>query len=128
MARVAHDPATGCWVSSFKPINTGYTMVSVGPGRFKLAHRFTYEYYRGPIPDGLELDHLCRNRLCCNPLHLEPVTRRENIARGTNPFMLAHLTDTCKRGHSLLDAYVYKKGGRGCRTCTKERNARRYTS
>lgn len=128
LAKIKFDHATGCWVSQYKPTNQGYTMVGTSPGRFVLAHRLAYEFYRGPIPAGLDLDHLCRVRRCCNPLHLEPVTRRENMVRGESPTMRAHLSNTCKRGHSLLDAYSTKRGGRICRTCQFERNRRRSRS
>src|SRR6478752_5165546 len=71
----------GCWewVGSVRK-NDGYGRWSVGKGT--LAHRVIYEKMRGAVPKGLELDHLCRNRLCVNPDHLEPVTTRENIFRG----------------------------------------------
>src|SRR5690349_20028702 len=68
----------------------GYGRIARGGvnGRFLMAHRVAYELARGPIPEGLQLDHLCRNRLCCNPDHLEPVTRQENVARGRAPNVL----------------------------------------
>lgn len=113
----ANPVEEGCWVWSGWFDAYGYGGLAVF-GRSTKAHRFAYELLVGPIPDGLSLDHLCRNRGCVNPAHLEPVTRGENVRRGNNPSMVAHRTDTCLRGHSLLDAYVVtKSGGRRCRTC-----------
>lgn len=72
---------TPCWIWQLKTNATGYGYVSV-KGRDHLAHRYQYEQSHGPIPDGLQLDHLCRQRLCVNPEHLEPVTPLENMRRG----------------------------------------------
>lgn len=83
-------------------------------------HKRFYERFAGPVPPGLELDHLCRNKLCVNPEHLEPVTHLENIRRGEK----ANRTH-CVRGHSLdlLNTYIKPNGSRNCRTC--RRNALR---
>jgi hypothetical protein len=70
----------GCWELHGTRNSSGYAWHTVN-GRKVLAHRFSYESFVGPIPLGLEIDHLCRNRICCNPEHLEPVTRVENLAR-----------------------------------------------
>lgn len=74
----------GCWVWTANTVNGGYGRVRLN-GRMILSHRLAYEALSGPIPDGLQLDHLCRNRACCNPEHLEPVTNRENVMRGVRP-------------------------------------------
>ena len=85
------------------------------------AHRLYYERHVGPIPDGLEMDHLCRNRACVNPDHLEPVTRAENNRRK------AVAQTHCKNGHPLSgDNLLATKRQRACRACQRERSRRHY--
>jgi hypothetical protein len=78
--------ADGCWVWGGAHDPTGYGVIfgTLDGGRYRklYTHRVAYTVHVGPIPDGRDLDHLCRNRWCCNPEHLEPVTRRENLLRG----------------------------------------------
>lgn len=84
------DPDTGCWNWRQRIHREGYGCFNISQpmvsgkraSKFWLAHRWSYITFVGPIPAGLELDHLCRNRACCNPAHLEPVTRTENTRRG----------------------------------------------
>ena len=71
----------GCWIWTRKVRSDGYGVKSTGKATSIRAHRWTYEAYIGPIPEGLELDHLCNVRACVNPEHLEPVTREVNMAR-----------------------------------------------
>src|SRR5665647_2266757 len=76
---------SGCieWVAGTNGV--GYGLIHLGPedgSRKVYAHRWSYEHHFGPVPDGLHLDHLCRNTICVNPEHLEPVTQRENVLRG----------------------------------------------
>ena len=84
-----------------------------------MAHRVVYEALRAPIPVGLTLDHLCRNRLCVNPKHLEAVSLAVNIRR-------ALLKSHCKRGHSLTDLnlFIDGAGDRHCKICRQLRHAR----
>jgi len=123
MRRVTADAVTGCWLTTYKPMSAGYVLVGVADQGKVLGHRLTYEHYRGPIPEGLELDHLCRNRACVSPLHLEAVTRRVNMARGDHPSAITKRTNICRRGHSMADALVESRGRR-CRTCRRESNRR----
>lgn len=73
--------ATPCWVSDMDLDDDGYSRIWTDH-RPRFAHRVTYEHYVGPVPEGLELDHLCRVRNCVNPAHLEPVTHLLNVRRG----------------------------------------------
>ena len=114
-----------------------------GYGRFRLekgetqvlAHRYSYETVRGPVPQGLELDHLCRNPCCVNPAHLEAVTHRVNVQRGEAGKHLPRLSKDraaekthCPHGHeySKKNTYVRENGGRQCRVCAREANYRKY--
>lgn len=104
-------------------VNHGYGRIYVNnPPWSSPAHRVSYELLVGPIPEGLHIDHLCRNTLCVNPDHLEPVTPAENTRRGS----AARRTDFCKYGHSFEDALINPKGHRSCRTCVNERRRARY--
>ena len=90
------------------------------------AHVISYELFVGPIPEGKELDHLCKNSLCVNPDHLEPVPHQINVQRGNAGILLRirNASKThCPQGHpyDLSNTYVDKNGKRGCRIC---RNAR----
>lgn len=112
------EPNSGCWLWTASQLN-GYGAIKVG-GRFRGAHRVGYELYKGPIPNGLVLDHLCRVPFCVNPDHLEPVTIGENISRGDNH----HRSKThCKRGHPFTDenTLILSTGSRACRICAKTR-------
>lgn len=108
---------TPCWVY---PVKGRYARVGTPPNR-RQAHLVAYEACRGPAPAGLDIDHLCRVTRCCNPLHLEPVTHRENTRRGEG-FAGQNAQKThCDRGHDLADARVDAKGYRHCRQCQRER-------
>lgn len=82
------------------------------------AHRRAYREARGAIPEGLVLDHLCRNRWCCNPDHLEPVTNAENILRGESPPAKNARKERCPNGH---DYQTQKDGTRRCAICRYNR-------
>lgn len=93
-------------------------------GRGALAHRWAYEYFIGPIPPGLQIDHLCKNRSCVNPEHLEAVTGSVNVRRSSNAEAArrrAKATTHCPRGHEYTPENTYQtSGGRACRICKRE--------
>lgn len=106
-------------------LSSGYGTVTVN-GRTVMAHRVAYETHVGPIPEGLEIDHLCHNRGCVNPDHLEPVTHRENIRRMLGLFGQRARADACQRGHAYADhGTVDVDGRRRCRTCRQDARQRR---
>lgn len=113
------DIETGCWLWLGSLNKYGYGQFLFNNKTLK-AHRFSYEYHIGPIPDGLVIDHLCRVPECVNPNHLEAVTQQENVQRGIgNP----NKNKThCKNGHEFTDenTYVDKNGSRYCRECKRE--------
>jgi hypothetical protein len=112
----------GCWMWQGARAR-GYGVISIG-GKNKGAHRVSYEMLVGPVPDGLQLDHLCREHACINPLHLEPVTASENKQRDCNQnTRKTH----CDSGHPFdaENTYHDSRGWRGCRACRCE-GVRRY--
>lgn len=109
----------GCWEAVRCLNHDGYARMLIGGrgGRTHYVHRYLYEQYYGPIPDGMELDHLCRNRACVRPDHMEPVTHAENVARGTTGIVNRSKTQ-CPQGHPYDDANTYLyRGSRNCKTC-----------
>lgn len=104
---------SGCWEWLGSKSNGGYGQFIINTKKLYI-HRFIYEYYHGQICPDLQIDHLCRNRKCGNPNHLEQVTQQENISRGSRPNQ-TH----CKRGHELkgVNLYINKTNHRSCRTC-----------
>lgn len=107
-------------------IETHGNTYGILPGKkMVLAHRDAYEKAHGEIPEGLVIDHLCRNGLCVNVKHLEAVTNVENVMRGNGaPAMNARKTH-CKRNHELTSQNVYnrKNGRRDCKLCDNIRRA-----
>lgn len=118
------EKTTGCWLwTGALSGGTGYGSFWAD-GRHVLAHRFAYEVEVGAIPEGMQIDHLCRVRRCVRPDHLEAVSQRENIRRSEALSARLARANVCKRGHSLTGSnlYVAKSGRRHCINC---RNWRR---
>ena len=111
-----------CWIWTAATAQ-GYGRINAGGRGVPLqAHRVAYELLVGPIPEGLELDHLCRDRRCVNPQHLEPVTHRENLLRAPSS---NGRKERCKRGHEFDAENTIRRtraeGGRECRRCKEAR-------
>lgn len=118
--KISPEPNSGCWLWTGAVSAGKYGSFSF-EGRMQKAHRVTWRLMRGPVPDGLDLDHICRVTICCNPDHLEPVTRSENLRRSPLKNRYADLTH-CKRGHEFTpENTMWRKGGtwRACRTCMR---------
>lgn len=116
---------TPCWLFKVHVGGMdGYKLFSVGKRGF-LAHRYAYANLVGPIPAMLTIDHLCRERACCNPIHLEAVTHAENNSRGTSPSAVNRRRTTCVNGHSYTaeNTFTRRSGRRDCRTCMRDRAA-----
>lgn len=116
---IPRDLITGCWAWSGARGSGGYGMHWIGDGVSRVAHRVAFQIVRGPIQEGLTLDHLCRNRQCVNPAHLDPCTAGENASRSPNaPYWVKARQTHCKRGHEFNDSNTYVKSGRrSCREC-----------
>ncbi|MEU3285591.1 HNH endonuclease signature motif containing protein [Streptomyces longwoodensis] len=113
----------GCLIWTAHLTSSGYGGFT-GPGRRNArAHRYAYEMLVGPVPDGLQLDHLCKERRCVRPDHLEPVTLVENVMRGESVAAQNAQRTHCKRGHALSGENLYRKpdGRRVCRSCRRAR-------
>jgi hypothetical protein len=125
-SKLVRDDQTGClvWTGS---MNDGYGQVSV-EGRMVRVHRFVYETLVGPIPEGLVIDHTCRNRACSNVQHLRVVTHRVNLLVGETIAAANAAKTVCAQGHPLTGANVYiaprTPNKRICRTCLRSKWAR----
>lgn len=112
------EAPSGCWIWTGARQKSGHGKIGVA-GRTLCAHRVAYETWVGPIPAGLHLDHLCRRPACIKPLHLQPVTARTNILRGTAPAARSRRSPICLRGHSYAEFGVVYSGKRKCSECSR---------
>jgi hypothetical protein len=114
------DEDSGCWVWRGCTNPDGYGLITF-EGRQTTVHRVSYILHVGDIPPGKELDHICKNRRCLNPAHLEAVVHRENVMRGGS----AIRSEFCKKGHRF-DGYDKKRNRQYCKTCKNEVARRLY--
>lgn len=127
-AKIEPEPMSGCWLWTAADNGIGYGVVQ-WRGRVRAAHIVVYEALVGPVPVGLELDHLCRNPSCVSPWHLEPVTHSENVRRGTaGPTRAAQqrAKTHCPQGHEYSPENTYSytgRAGRHCKACNRVRQA-----
>ena len=125
--------AFGCWEWTGKINKDGYGYILVGSRtdgsrHYMFAHRYAYEAVWGPIPSGKELHHLCENRCCVNPWHLEAISHGENVRRGRAAEVARQrrLRPNCPKGHPYTPENTYNyKGKRYCRQCRRECDSKR---
>lgn len=122
------DKSGSCWYWLGAVTSTGYGNFYL-QGKYLGAHKAVYQMLIGPVPEGLELDHLCRVRACVNPDHLEPVTHRENDLRGVGVSAVNIVKTHCDQGHPFNERNTYhrpdKPSTRDCRRCRADAEARR---
>ncbi|MEV8638093.1 HNH endonuclease [Streptosporangium sp. NPDC051023] len=121
---IAGEDDRGCWLWDKPHPDSGYGQFAGGT-----AHRWSYEFFRTDIPDGLDIDHLCRNRACVNPWHFDPVPTAVNVLRGEGPSAINARKTHCIRGHAFTVANTYvppkRPRSRGCRACRRLQAAKR---
>ena len=132
------EPNDGCWLWTGHCMANGYATFRTGGVHMPLVlvHRWAYEFCVGPIPDGLQIDHLCCARSCVRPDHLEPVTAMENVRRSArfiqrelptehSKYSWQHKITRCPQGHTYdrANTYVHQNGYRKCRQCRREKEA-----
>lgn len=125
LKRVKIGNPTDCWpwTGPLSSLGYGTTMYE---GVTRPAHRVVWMILRDPsLSSDLDIDHVCRNRACCNPDHLEPVTHRLNTLRGVGPFAVNARKTHCKWGHEFTEENIYRKksGARECRACKRKRRS-----
>lgn len=120
------EQTSTCWLWKAGKDSKGYSQFYAG--KMVQGHVYSYMHFIGTVPEGKELDHICRVRSCVNPFHLEPVTHQENCIRGDKAKLQTH----CKNGHEMVDSnlYIYNRTRNGftgiyrmCKECKRQRKA-----
>ena len=126
--KIKIEPLTFCWEWTACKFRQGYGLFHFN-GKDGSAHRFAYEYWKGKIPAGLEIDHLCNNKKCVNPSHLEAVTHAEHMRRVIIPkgiYSREGKKTHCPQGHEYNEKNTFfRKSGRQCKICAKIHQNRR---
>jgi hypothetical protein len=127
LAKVSKTPS-GCWLWQAAKYPNGYGAFHSRTMQERYAHRAAFRFFKHEIPEGCEIDHLCKNTLCVNPLHLDAVPHRENMRRSDTPMGRNARKTHCKRGHvfDTRNTYITKTGERKCRACDNAAQLRRY--
>ena len=123
--KISPEPTSGCWLWLGATTKDGYAVFR-SQRKLIYAHRFSYQKSIGEIPAGCELDHLCRNRMCSNPHHLEAVSHRENCLRGKSPVADCAQKTHCPRGHQYnkQNTRISARGKRYCLACYPRKRSR----
>ncbi len=117
------EPNTGCWLWTAYTDRDGYGYFGISRTRIVKAHRWSYEHFVGPIPAGLVIDHICRQPSCVNWQHLEPVTQRINVLRGSSHMAKQARRTHCIHGHAFTSENTRMwRGHRKCRLCDRLRS------
>ena len=123
--KVEVDSISGCWNWMGSKFASGYAQFKLTHTKNVRAHRFAYEVNKGKVPKDFVLDHLCRNRKCVNPDHLEIVTQKENMIRGNSPPSLNSKKTHCSKNHPLSgDNLYFHNNKRYCKICIEETKRR----
>lgn len=121
LSKILIDPNTECWLWQGYADRDGYARIEVIGGKNKFVHRLSYEAFTGSIPEGMSIDHICKNRGCCNPKHLQQLSIKENILRGDGASSKNNKKTHCNEGHefSAENTYINNRSARVCKTCAK---------